>query len=388
LARVIVLYPGRILVVSVLLLALVPLASGLCIADHVTFDLLSELARDRPSLQGTELLKRHFPVGEGGPVIVLAAKGGAGFDDEERRAEILAGIYDLTESLRQIEGVRAIRSLAEPLGDPPQRLSLVSAAGRRKLFLREHRLTKSFFIAQGPGYRGDVTRLEVVLDHDPFSKEAMWTLARIDERLARESRDAESFWAGTRFVFTGTTAGIRDLRDVTRSDKRRIQVLVVLAVFVVLLVILRRPVVCLYLILSVLFSYLVTIGATELFFAWAYGDTFHGLDWKVPVFLFVILVAVGEDYNIYLVTRVFQEQAKRGPEDGLREALVRTGGIITSCGVIMAGTFVSMTSGTLRGIVELGFALSLGVLLDTFVVRTLLVPAFLALWCRWRVRAA
>ncbi|MGD9719991.1 MAG: MMPL family transporter [Pirellulales bacterium] len=371
-ADVIVRRPGVILVASIALLT--PLAlQGLNV--RLTYDLLNELDPARPSVRGAAVARRHFPAGEMSPVTVLAFKPDANFESKTMEREIAR----LTKRLYSVDGVDSVRSLAEPTGDPPGYFQPFSSSGLKKLAAREHKTTEARFVTKVPELAGQVARFDVVFDAAPFSPAAVAMLDRLDQYLARLADDPRSAWHGASFVFAGTTSGIRDLAAVTSSDQVLIQRLVLFAVLAVLILILRTPWICLYLILSVLFSYFATIGATQWFFTWWYGDSFQGLDWKVPIFLFVILIAVGEDYNIYLVTRVLEEQRRYGVRDGLRRAVARTGGIITSCGVIMAGTFISMATGTLRGMQELGFALSLGVILDTCVVRPVLVPAFLAL---------
>ena len=371
-AGIIIARPGLILTASVLVMT--PLAwQGL--STKITYDFLNELDPARPSVRGTQMAKRHLPKGELTPVTVLALSPDGVFDTARGERQIAR----LTKLLYDLKGVNSVRSVAEPLGNKPGYFQPLRSQGLKKLAARKHHRTEATFLTQVPGLVGKVARFDLVLDEDPFSLEAIEILDHIDARLLELSADRTSPWNGTRFSFAGTTAGIRDLKYVTASDQTLIERLVVLSVLAVLLVIVRRPLVCVYLVASVLFSYYVTIGATEMFFSWLYGDTFYGLDWKVPIFLFVILIAVGEDYNIYLVTRVLEEQRRHGPLEGLRIAVVRTGGIITSCGVIMAGTFISMMASTLRGMLELGFALSLGVMLDTCIVRPILVPAFLAL---------
>lgn len=386
--------PGLILLVSLLLMA--PLV-GVGLNVPITYDLLGGLDPNRPSVAGTRLLHRHFLPGETGPVTVLAYQQDADFgtngDEPEGESKARNQISRLTRQLYnfqcelrdagQIKTVRpilSVRSLTEPFGDPPG--SFFSVAGFRRLTASLRPEAIDTFVSQADGYAGKVTRFDLIFRYGPFSRQSVELLDQLQRYLNAEAADPQSPWHGAQFHFLGTTAGIRDLASVTTTDRLRIQVLVMIAVLAVLVVILRRPMICLYLVLSVLLGYFVTIGITELFFRWLYGDTFQGLDWKVPIFLFVILIAIGQDYNIYLATRVFEEQRKLGPLEGLRVAVVRTGGIITSCGLIMAGTFASMTTGTLRAMHELGFALALGVLLDTLVIRTVLVPAFLALLAR------
>ena len=385
-AQGIITRPGLILVCSFLILAL-PAYCGLSVP--VTYDMLGELNSDCASVQGARLLEKFFPIGETGPITVLASHPGGNFDGKDERRQVSMLTKELCErtytDTNGVEGhpILGVRSLTNPLGGPPGAFSPFTPAGRRRMAAVNHPRTKATFLSSMPGYAGAVTRFDLICRYDPFSHEAVRLLDQIEQRLLAHGNDAASPWHGTSFDFIGITAGIRDLEAVNTSDTYRIGLLVSLAVFGVLVFLLRRPVISCYLIFTVLFGYFATLGITKLFFAWLFGDTFQGLDWKLPIFLFVILVAVGEDYNIYLVTRVFEEQRRRGLIEGLRYAVVRTGGIITSCGVIMAGTFGSMITGTLRGMYELGFSLALGVLLDTFIIRTILVPSFLALWARW-----
>ncbi|MGD0897556.1 MAG: MMPL family transporter [Thermoguttaceae bacterium] len=384
-AQMIITHPGVILVVSFFALAL-PAYQGMSVP--VTYDVLSDLSPDRVAVRGTRLLARYFSVGETGPITFLAYRGGCNFDTPDMRRQIAL----LTNELRSFSyvdshdvetlPVESVRSLTNPLGGKPQTFGLFTPAAQRRMVALNQPQIKGYFLSthpKPPEAPNQVVRFDLVCRYDPFSLESIHLLTAIDKFL-QDKAEHDPAWEGTSFDFIGTTAGIRDLREVNASDTVLISILVSLSVLGVLVFLLRRPIVSLYLIFTVLFGFFVSLGLTKLFFAWYYGDTFQGLDWKLPIFLFVILVAVGEDYNIYLVTRVFEEQRRRGVLEGLRVAVVRTGGIITSCGVIMAGTFASMATGTLRGMFELGFSLSLGVLLDTFIIRTILVPSFLALW--------
>ncbi len=362
--------PKRILVLS--LLVALPFAwFGWRV--NVTYDLLGELSAKRTSRHGTDMLRHYFPPGEIGPLVVLAELASGNLNAVDGQLTIA----ELAKPLNDVSGVEQVRSLYQPLGNPPGSVSLFSSEGLLALAAKGSPLTEAVFVSRAPNLAGRVTRLFLILDSQPFSREAVNICNAVESKLQEIKADVHSPWHQARFELAGPTVGIRDLERITLQDRYLIELLVIFAVLLVLVFLLRRVVVSCFLIVTVVLSYLVTIGISNLLFSLVRGESYVGLDWKVPLFLFVLLVAVGQDYNIYLVSRVIEEQRAGQLRAGLRRAVIQTGGIITSCGIIMAGTFVSMTTSELNGMIELGFALTLGILLDTFVVRTIVVPAFL-----------
>jgi RND superfamily putative drug exporter len=219
---------------------------------------------------------------------------------------------------------------------------------------------------------GTASRLQVVLDVGPYSEEALNAVGVMLQTLSDK---------GFEGAVEGNSAVLRDLRDVSDRDMNKAVIFVLGGILVVLILLLRALVAPIYLILTILLSYSATLGVVRLVFGDILGQ--RGITWWVPMFMFVMLVALGMDYNIFLIGRVKEEVARHGTREGTRLALGRTGGIITSAGIIMAGTFASMMAGKLLGLKQIGFAVTFGVLLDTFVVRTTLVPAITVLLGRW-----
>lgn len=396
LADLIVRRPAVALISTTAILG-VPALYGWNCLGWVTYDFVEELSEDAPSRRGMNLTRKFFDTNDSSPVTILLVR-----DVPFETDEALRKASDTVSETMYLDGVNAVRSVNDPLGDyPPRRaMGFLNTDAWRRRVLKEHRISKDRYLSPVDAYQGRLAKFEVVLSDNPFSLDATATLSRLSSTLEKETNRIDSPWYKAHYSTVGTTVGITDLREVTQSDQSRIQILVTLGVWVVLLFLLRQFVLSTYLIFTVLFSYFSTLGLTYAFFGWVYGNDYNGLDWKVPLFLFVILVAVGQDYNVYLTTRILEEQKQHGLLEGIRRALRLTGGIITSCGVVMAGTFVAMTSPAvtrylstsiewlghashapvLRGVTELGFALSLGVLLDTLIIRSILVPAFFAIW--------
>jgi RND superfamily putative drug exporter len=208
------------------------------------------------------------------------------------------------------------------------------------------------------------TLLQATLKPNPYSTDAFGLVEPIREAAHRAA-------AGT--LVGGPTAVEFDVRDAAGWDSIVIPPLILLVVFLILMALLRAVVAPLVLIGTVILSFLAALGVGYFAFDVIFG--FPGSDPSLPLFAFVFLVALGVDYNIFLISRAREETEKHGHQEGILRALAVTGGVITSAGIVLAGTFSVLAILPLTFLTEIGFVVAFGVLLDTFLVRSILVPA-------------
>jgi putative drug exporter of the RND superfamily len=194
------------------------------------------------------------------------------------------------------------------------------------------------------------------------------TLGQVPE-LRRVAKRA----GGETTLVGGPTAQEYDLRQSAARDNRVIIPLTLVVVFLILAVLLRALLAPLLLVLSVILSFAAALGAGVLVSDVLFG--FPGVDPSLPLLCFVFLVALGIDYNIFLMARVREEAIEHGTREGTLRGLAVTGAVITGAGIVLAGTFGALAVLPLVSLTEIGFVVAFGVLLDTFIVRSVIVPA-------------
>jgi RND superfamily putative drug exporter len=263
------------------------------------------------SIVGEEVLSRHFPAGSGQPLVAIGKA--------EQAAELRTAFA----------GVTGIAGVSEPV------------------------------VKDGLVY------LEGTLTDAPDGQAAKDTVDRV--------RDTLHEVPGADAKVGGGTAIILDMLRAADRDSTVIIPVVLVVVFLILALLLRAVVAPLVLMATVVLSFAASLGISALVFKHVFG--FEGTDPSFPLFVFVFLVALGIDYNIFLMTRVREEAEKHGSRPGAIIGLAATGGVITSAGLVLAGTFAVLATLPIVAFAEMGFAVALGVLLDTIVVRAVLVTA-------------
>jgi RND superfamily putative drug exporter len=264
------------------------------------------------STEGQHLLEKSFPAGETGHTDVIVAD----------RA-------DVAPTQHALEGVKGVEAVSAPVATGPPGLLL-----------------------QG------------TLEPNPYSTEAY--------DLVEPMREAAHRVAPSTLI-GGPSAVEFDVRDAAGHDSLVIPPIILVVILLILIALLRAVVAPLILIGTVILSFLAALGVG--YFAFEFIFDFPGSDPSLPLFAFVFLVALGVDYNIFLISRAREETIQHGSRRGILRALAVTGAVITSAGIVLAGTFSVLAVLPLTFLTELGFVVAFGVLLDTFLVRSILVPA-------------
>jgi putative drug exporter of the RND superfamily len=357
--------------------------------DDGSLNQMSDLARqlqsttDTQSLQSTaDGLRRALDTANGARRSLSAADPGG---VRGRLATLQDGADKLADGSRQLaDGVQLLvdqtKKIGAGLGDASAfLLGMQHGAGKpsmsgfyippQMLKANEFKTVADIFMSPD----GHATRFLIQTKLNPFTTAAMDQMNSITN--AARSAQPNTALADAKISMTGMTVGLRDVRDYYNQDTEFIVVATITIVLLILMALLRAIVAPLYLILSVLISYASALGIGVIVFQFLLGQELH---WSAPGLTFILLVAVGADYNLLLISRI-RDESPHGVRSGVIRTVGSTGGVITSAGLIFAASMFGLTFASISTMVQIGFIIGIGILLDTFLVRTITVPAVAAL---------
>ena len=214
---------------------------------------------------------------------------------------------------------------------------------------------------------------EVSLAENPYSIEALDQIPKLKNSVEKVLKDAGVSNAEDQLWIGGETASLYDTKQITERDEAVIIPVMISIIALLLLVYLRSIVAMIYLIVTVVLSFFSALGAGWLLLH--YGMGAPAIQGAIPLYAFVFLVALGEDYNIFMVSEIWKNRKTQNHLDAVKNGVIQTGSVITSAGLILAGTFAVLGTLPIQVLVQFGIVTAIGVLLDTFIVRPLLVPA-------------
>ena len=350
-----------------------------------TLDRLADLARQLQSVHGYQTLGATASTLRATLDAVNKALQASGLSSPAAAAnqlnQLTVGINTLAQGSRQVaDGVSLLVDQTKRLGAGLDQASSFLLAMKRDattpsmagfyippqiLTGDEFRKAAAIFISPD----GHTARYLVQSKLNPFTSEAMDQIN--DILAAARGAQPNTMLEDASISMTGLTVTLRDTRDYYYQDLRLIVTTTILVVLSILIVLLRALVAPLYLIVSVVFSYLSALGMGVLLFQVILGQELH---WSVPGLTFIILVAVGADYNLLLISRI-RDESPHGIRSGVIRTVSQTGGVITAAGLIFAASMIGLQFSSITTLVQIGFIIASGILLDTFLVRTITVPA-------------
>lgn len=346
---------------------------------------IAELGRQLEATRGTDTLSDSLKALRTNMTAATDAARELGIDSpsglQRTLDTALQGANTLADSSRQLaEGVQLLVDQTRQMGGGLDQASAFLLAMKRDaadppmsgfyippqiLTQEEFKKAAKLFVSDD----GHTARYLVQTALDPFGTDAMDQVADIIK--AGESARPNTTLANADISMVGFSAVNRDIRDYYNGDIRFIVIATLIVVFLILVLLLRALVAPIYLVLSVILSYASAVGIGVVFFQFVLGQDLH---WSVPGMAFLVLVAVGADYNLLLISRI-RDESRLGVRSGVVTTVGATGSVITSAGLIFAASMLALTVSSITTIVQMGFIIGVGLLLDTFVVRTVTVPA-------------